>query len=48
MEIDSSSQNEPLPYPVKKDGTPDMRFTRNPFILKMKMDKIKEMEKEKN
>ena len=26
------------PYPVNKDGSPDMRCTKNPHILKMKFD----------
>ena len=26
------------PYPVNKDGSPDMRCTKNPHILRMKLD----------
>lgn len=28
------------PYPVNKDGSPDMRCTTNPHILQMKIDKL--------
>lgn len=28
------------PYPVNKDLTPDMRFTKNPEILKIKLEKL--------
>ncbi len=28
------------PYPINNDGTPDMRCTKNPLILKMKLDQL--------
>jgi hypothetical protein len=27
-------------YPINNDGTPDMRCTKNPLILKMKLERI--------
>jgi hypothetical protein len=30
-----------LAYRVNKDGSPDMRYTKNPVILQMKLDKLK-------
>jgi len=27
-------------FPINNDGTPDMRCTKNPIILKMKLDKL--------
>ncbi len=28
------------PYPTNKDGSPDMRCTTNPHILKLKLEKL--------
>ena len=28
------------PYPTNKDGSPDMRCTKNPYILKLKLERM--------